>query len=53
MNTSNINAISLFQASGFKGLDIIQEEKGDESKNKTKKKFYWFSFKNKDKKEDK
>ena len=50
MNTSNINAISLSLSSGFKGLDIIQEEKGDESKGKNKKKFYWFVLKIKIKK---
>lgn len=47
----NIKTVSLSQASGIEGLDVIKEEKEDnvenENKETKKKRFYWFSFKNK------
>ena len=50
----DINPVSLSQASGIEGLDIVKEEKEEiENKETKNKRFYWFSFKKKeDKKED-
>ena len=50
----DINPVSLSQASGIEGLDVVKEEKEERENKKTKnKRFYWFSFKKKeDKKED-
>ncbi len=50
----DINPVSLSQASGIEGLDVVKEEKEEiENKETKNKRFYWFSFKKKeDKKED-
>lgn len=50
----DINPVSLSQASGIEGLDVVKEEKEETENKETKnKRFYWFSFKKKeDKKED-
>ncbi len=50
----DINPVSLSQASGIEGLDVVKEEKEETENKETKnQRFYWFSFKKKeDKKED-
>ena len=48
VDTSDINTVSLSQASGVEGLDVVHTEK-EETNEKPKKRFYWFTFKGKPK----
>lgn len=57
LDIENIKTISLSQASGIEGLDVVKEERGDSLKEKNidrkKKRFYWLSFEKKEEKDQK
>ncbi len=53
-DVGDVKTVSLSQASGIEGLDVVKEENNKTEENKKKKRFYWFSFnKNKDNNDNK
>ena len=53
-DVGDVKTVSLSQASGIEGLDVVKEENNKTLENKKKKRFYLFSFnKNKDNSDNK